>query len=64
MTNPFDGFSGENGNQFGGTTGYGGYDYHQPGGYDYQQSGSYGYQQPNGYGYQQPGSYGLSLIHI
>lgn len=58
MTNPFDGFSGENGNQFGGTTGYGGYDYHQPGGYDYQQSGSYGYQQPNGYGYQQTGSYG------
>lgn len=50
MTNPFDGFSGENRNQFGGTTGYGGYDYHQ--------SGSYGYQQPNGYGYQQPGSYG------
>lgn len=50
MTNPFDGFSRENGNQFGGSTGYGGY--------DYQQSGSYGYQQPNGYGYQQTGSYG------
>ena len=50
MTNPFGGFSSENRNQSGGTTGYGGYDYHQ--------SGSYGYQQPNGYGYQQPGSYG------
>lgn len=50
MSNPYQSFSGDSGNQFGGAGGYGDYDYHQ--------SGSYGYQQPNGYGYQQPGSFG------
>ena len=45
MSNPYQGFSGDNGNQFGGTTGYGSYDYHDATGYGYQQSGGFGYQQ-------------------
>ncbi len=56
MTNPFGGFSGENRNQPGGTTGYGGYDYHQSGGYGNPQPNGYGYQQPGSYGYHQPGA--------
>ena len=45
MSNPYQGISGDNGNQFGGTTGYGSYDYHDATGYGYQQSGGFGYQQ-------------------
>ncbi|MGV0350446.1 hypothetical protein ACUY2G_05920 [Corynebacterium guaraldiae] len=54
MTNPFGGFSGENRNQSGGTTGYGGY--------GYQQLGSYGYHQPGAAPGNPPGGAGAPPI--
>ena len=55
MSNPYQSFSGDSGNQFGGAGEYGSYDNHDTAGYGYQ---GYGYQQPGNYGYQQSGSYG------
>ncbi|TVU86293.1 hypothetical protein FQN05_02220 [Corynebacterium aurimucosum] len=57
MSNPYQSFSGDSGNQFGGAGGYGGYDYHDAAGYGYQQPGSYGYQQSGNYGEHQPGAW-------
>ncbi|WP_412100867.1 hypothetical protein [Corynebacterium aurimucosum] len=57
MSNPYQSFSGDNGNQFGGAGGYGGYDYHDTAGYGYQQPGNYGYQQSGSYGERQPGAW-------
>lgn len=57
MSNPYQSFSGDSGNQFGGAGGYGGYDYHDTAGYGYQQPGNYGYQQSGSYGERQPGTW-------
>lgn len=57
MSNPYQSFSGDSGNQFGGAGGYGGYDYHDTAGYGYQQPGNYGYQQSGSYGERQPGAW-------
>lgn len=57
MSNPYQSFSGDRGNQFGGAGGYGGYDYHDTAGYGHQQPGNYGYQQSSSYGESQPGAW-------
>ena len=57
MSNPYQSFSGDRGNQFGGAGGYGGYDYHGTAGYGHQQPGNYGYQQSSSYGQRQPGAW-------
>lgn len=62
MSNPYQGFSGDNGNQFGGAGGYGSYDYHDATGYGYQQSGGYGYHQPGAWTGNPPGGAGAQPI--